>query len=86
MRIQLQLALDHTPSFKAGSELVLFPRSLDPSGKSYLLGWVFDYERLIPVVFRPTQDGTVGTTFLSCLQNPKRKLFGSRYHAHCALW
>lgn len=62
MRQQLQLPLDHTPSFQAGAELVLLRSTRRPR----LEGRVFDDERSIPVVFRASRDLMVSTIFLSC--------------------
>lgn len=66
MRYQLQLALDHRPSFKAGSELVSVPGVRRRPCEVYLLGCVSDRQRPIPVVFRPTHEGSISTEFISC--------------------
>lgn len=63
MRQQLQLPLDHTPSFKAGAELV----TLRSPRRPRLEGRVFDDERSVPVVFRTSRSLTVSTVFLSAI-------------------
>jgi hypothetical protein len=59
MRIQLQLELDHRPSFKAGAELVCLPSPLCCHPEVYLQCNSVDGFRSIPVVIRAYRPGVL---------------------------